>query len=89
MNGETVRTIEFLHSVDGFTDYIHHTSLDLVSYRHRDRLSGRDDLHSALQSVGTVHGYGTHRIFSDVLLYFNDQCTAIFTHNCQRIVDTR
>ena len=89
MDGEASGFVQSLHSVDGFANHVHYSAFDLGSYRHCDRLSGRYDLHSTLQSVGAVHGYRTYRVFTDVLLHLHYQCTAIVPFDGQCIVDFR
>ena len=89
MNRKSVRLVQFFHTVNGITYHIHHTALDLVSDRHRNRMPRRNDFHSALQPVRTVHGHAAYRIFTDMLLHFNHQRTPVVTGNRHGIVDFR
>lgn len=77
------------HAVDGFAYDVHDPSANLCAHRHGDGFSGRDHFHAALQTVRTVHGDGAHRIFSDVLLHFHDQCLAARTLDFQSVVYAR
>ena len=52
-------------------------------------MSCRYYFHAALQSVRTVHGYGTYRVLTDVLLHFDNQRSAVRSFNGQSVVNTR
>ena len=72
-----------------FGNVVDDPSANLCAHRHGDGFSGRDHFHAALQTVRTVHGDGAHRIFSDVLLHFHDQCLAARTLDFQSVVYAR
>ena len=89
MNGVCAIHVERLHAVDRLSDDIEHTPFDLVSGRHEDRISGRDGLESALQSVGIVHSDTPDGIFTDVLLHLDDEFFSVRSYHFERIVDFR
>ena len=87
MNGICTFAVESFHTVDRITDYVHQSSFNLFANRHRDRASGGIHFHASLKSVSTVHRYGTHRIFADMLLNFYNQYFAVWPLYLQCVVD--
>ena len=81
--------VELLHAVDGLSDDVEHTPLDLVSGRHEDGVSGRDGLQSALQSVGIVHSDAPDGVLADVLLHLDDEFFSVRSNHFESIVDFR
>ena len=78
---------QMMHTVDGFSHHVHHTSSDLLSHRHGNWFTGRIDFHPSLQAVGTVHGHRAHGILSDVLLHLNNKYTTVIAFDSQSIVN--
>ena len=87
VNGIRTVAVESFHTVDRITDYVHQSSFNLFAYRHSDRASGGIHFHASLKSVGTIHRYGTHRIFADMLLNFYNQYFAVWPLYLQCVVD--
>ena len=79
--------VELFHTVDRLTDYVQHTTFNLIAGRHHDRTAHRDRLQSTVQSVGIVHSHATHRILADVLLHFDNQVAPVTTVNLQCIMN--
>ena len=89
MDRITALHIEWLHTVNGLTNDIHHSTLDLFTSRHCDRTARRYNLQTALQSIGIVHSHTTHRVLTNMLLHFHDQITAIGSLYFQCLVNLR
>ena len=64
--------VELFHTVDGLTDNVQHTTLDLVSGGHQDGRARGDCFQATMQAVGVVHGHAAHSVFADVLLHLDD-----------------
>ena len=73
--------------VDWLTHHIQQAALYLVACRHRNRLAHIDYLHAAHQAVGAFHCHGAHGVFTNVLLYFENQLSAIGLGHLQCSVD--
>ena len=86
---ECAFAVEFLHSVDGLADNVHHAASDLRADRHCDRRTCALSFHSAIQSVCTVHRYCTHGVLADVLLHFDDEALAVSAIDCEGFVNSR
>ena len=75
------------HTVDGLSDNIKQTSIDVFSNRHRDGAAERYNLHATVQTVGRVHSDGTHGVLSDILLALKHYLCTIRTLHGECVVD--
>ncbi len=81
--------IQSFHSIYRLSYHVHHASLYLLSRRHANGASRRNYLKPTLQTVGIVHGNTTNGIFTDMLLNFYYQFTAIRTFYDKCIINFR
>ena len=88
MDRKRARTAQFRHAIDRVACHVHQPAFHLVAGRHGDRHSVRYGLHASFQPVGRIHGYGSHRVLSDVLLHLYDQDFPVGAGYLHRVVDT-
>ena len=79
--------VQGFQTIDAFSDNVEHASFDLFAGGHGYGCSGRVNLQSSRESVGIVHGNGAYRVLTDMLLYFNDNISAIRMLHDKRIMD--
>ena len=87
VNRVTAFHVEWLHAIDRLSDNVHHTSANLVAWRHLYRCACRYYLHAALQTVGRVHGNTAYGILADVLLHLDNELLTVRTVDSQSIVN--
>ena len=68
-------------AVDGFAHHVEETTLDAFSGRHGDACSCGLHSHATAQPFGRFHRNGTHGVFTDVLLGFEDQLASFTLHH--------
>ncbi len=61
------------HFVNRLTDNVHDPAQGLAANRCADLLAGIDNSLATLETVGGVHGDGTHRVFTQMLSNFKHQ----------------
>ena len=88
MNGICALHIQWFHTINGLSDDVHHTALDLFAGRHHDRRACLLCLESTLQSVGVVHGYAAHGVLTDMLLHLDNEFATVGSLNPQGIMDS-
>ena len=76
-------------SVNSITCYVEQAAVDLLTYRHSDRLAGIPYFCAAHKTFGTVHRYCANAVFTQVLLYFQYQLVAVLTGQLQCVKDLR
>ena len=79
--------VERLHAVDRIAHDVHQPPFDLLADRHGNRAEVRYRFHSPAQAVGAVHRDGAHGVFTDVLLYFDDQDFSVVAPDLHGVVD--
>ena len=89
VNRITALHIERFHTVDRLANDIHHSSLDLFTGRHCNRIASRNHFQTTLQAIGIIHSHTTYRVLTDMLLHFHDQITAIGSFYFQCLVNLR
>ena len=89
VNGIGVLHVKRVHTIDGLTDNVEHTTLNLIARRHQNRRSHRNSLKTTMQAVGIIHSHATHGVLADVLLHFDDQHAPVTTVNLQGIMNLR
>ena len=87
MDGICSFLVELFHTIYGLSYHIHQASFDLIANGHGDWMPCKYDFHSPTQSVRAFHRYGSDGVFTDVLLYFHNQGSAILSLDSQCIVD--
>ncbi len=75
--------------VDGFTDNVKESSLNLIAGGHRNRTAEVVNTYTSLQSVGTFHCHTTHSVLSDVLLHFKNKSGTVGAVNLERSINGR
>ncbi len=93
MNGPPLggfhRTIRKVHR---FAQHVEHAPQRLGTHRHRDGAALVGGVHAALQSVRRFHRDGTHPVFTQVLLHFDDDVNGVgagLSGNTDGVVDGR
>ena len=81
--------VQFVHTINRLSDYIHHTALDLLSGRHHDWVACYGNFQATLQAVGIVHGDTANCILTDVLLHLDDQVASVWAFHLQSFVNFR
>ena len=73
-------------AVDAFADDVHQAAVDVLR-GHGDHAAGGDHFHSAVQTVGGVHGDATHGVLTNVLFAFQNQLLAVFLAHFKCVVN--
>ena len=81
--------VEFPHAVYAVSGDVHYPASYLRPYRHGNRLESIGHVHASLEPVRTVHRHGSHRIFADVLLNFQNKVFPVFPLDDQCVMDAR
>ena len=81
--------LKVTHAVDSLTNYIHDPAADLGTDRHCDRRTGTYRLHTSSESVCRIHCNSPYRIFSNMLLHFNNKLSSIILYDLQSFMDSR
>ena len=72
MDRPALDVAEIFDVVDGLAGHVDEAPERLLAHRHGDGLAGVDDLDAARETVGRVHGDGTHLVVAEVLLHLAD-----------------
>ena len=89
MDGIFCRAVEVADAVDGVARHVEQTTLDLAADGDGDGLAQEFDFHAAHEAVGGVHGDGTHRVLTDVLLALEHHALAVGACHLKGIMDLR
>ena len=89
MDGAQVCAVQGGEIVDGVADDVEEAALDLGAGGNGDGTLEAVDAHSALETVGALHGHAAHGVLADVLLHLEDEGILTFTFNFQGRVDRR
>ena len=73
--------------INRLTQYIKYSAQGIFSYRHGNRSSCGDCLHSSYQSVGSTHGDTSDSIITQVLGDFYYQFSSISGRDADRVID--
>ena len=75
--------------VDGLANDVHDTTERLATDGDTDRRARVDDLLATDETLGTVHGNGTHRVLTQVRGNLEDEATAVEVLDLERVENGR
>ena len=82
-------TVQRAQAVNALSHDIQQAALDLVAHRHGYRASGRCHRQMPLESVGRLHRYCSHGVFSYVLLHFENLFFSVRSGCCHGLMNAR
>ena len=65
-----------IREVDRLAEHVEHASERPGADRHRNRRTGIERVHAALQAVGRLHRHRAHAALAEMLLHFADDVDA-------------
>ena len=89
VDGHELVTLDGAALVDWLSDDVHDTTERTLSYGNLDGSTGVDDLLATDETLGTVHGNGTHRVLTQVRGDLKDEATAVKVLDLERVQDGR
>ena len=88
MNRPGFRALDRFSVVNRVTQHVEHTAEHFLADRNFDRLAGRDDFHTATQTLTGREHDAAHGVAADMLCDLHDLTAAVQRHG-QRFIDFR